>query len=68
LRGEISANRAAIEAGYRKKPHHRCPKCGHECGRCGMKNPARTTYSIQYLDVCRTANPSRPCARSPSCW
>jgi len=29
-RGEMSANAAAIEAGYRKKPVKRCPKCGHE--------------------------------------
>jgi hypothetical protein len=29
-RGELSANAAAIEAGFRKKPVKRCPKCGHE--------------------------------------
>jgi hypothetical protein len=28
--GELSANAAAIEAGFRKKPVKRCPKCGHE--------------------------------------
>lgn len=28
--GELSANAAAIEAGFRKKPIKRCPKCGHE--------------------------------------
>ena len=28
--GEMSANAAAIEAGFRKKPVKRCPKCGHE--------------------------------------
>jgi hypothetical protein len=28
--GEMSANAAAIEAGFRKRPKHRCPKCGHE--------------------------------------
>jgi len=29
-RGELSANAAAIKAGYRKKPVKCCPKCGHE--------------------------------------
>jgi hypothetical protein len=28
--GKMSANAAAIEAGFRKKPVKRCPKCGHE--------------------------------------
>jgi hypothetical protein len=28
--GEMSANAAAIEAGFRKKPVKCCPKCGHE--------------------------------------
>ena len=28
--GEMSANAAAIAAGFRKKPVKRCPKCGHE--------------------------------------
>jgi hypothetical protein len=28
--GELSANAAAIEAGFRKKRIRRCPKCGHE--------------------------------------
>jgi hypothetical protein len=28
--GELSANAAAIEAGFRRKPVKRCPKCGHE--------------------------------------
>jgi hypothetical protein len=28
LGGRLSANEAAIEAGFRKKP--RCPHCGHE--------------------------------------
>lgn len=28
--GELSANAAAIKAGFRRKPMHRCPKCGHE--------------------------------------
>jgi hypothetical protein len=28
--GELSANAAAIAAGFRKKPVKRCPKCGHE--------------------------------------
>ena len=28
--GELSANAAAIEAKYRKKPVKQCPKCGHE--------------------------------------
>ena len=28
--GEMSANAAAIKAGFRKKPVRRCPKCGHE--------------------------------------
>jgi hypothetical protein len=28
--GKLSANAAAIEARYRKKPVKRCPKCGHE--------------------------------------
>jgi hypothetical protein len=28
--GELSANAAAIKAGFRKKPVRRCPKCGHE--------------------------------------
>ena len=28
--GELSANAAAIMAGFRKKPVKRCPKCGHE--------------------------------------
>jgi hypothetical protein len=27
---ELSANAAAIEAGFRKKPKRRCPECGHE--------------------------------------
>lgn len=27
---KMSANKAAIEAGFRKKPKRRCPKCGHE--------------------------------------
>lgn len=27
---EMSANAAAIKAGFRKKPVKRCPKCGHE--------------------------------------
>jgi hypothetical protein len=27
---ELSANAAAIEAGFRKKPVRRCPNCGHE--------------------------------------
>ena len=30
IAGEMSANAAAIEAGFRKKPVRRCPKCGHE--------------------------------------
>ncbi len=30
LGGGISANAAAIEAGWRKKPVRHCPKCGHE--------------------------------------
>jgi hypothetical protein len=30
LSGVMSANAAAIEAGIRKKPLLRCPKCGHE--------------------------------------
>ena len=30
LGGDLSANAAAIEAGFRKKPKHRCPNCGHE--------------------------------------
>jgi hypothetical protein len=30
LGGALSANAAAIEAGFRKKSKHRCPKCGHE--------------------------------------
>jgi hypothetical protein len=28
--GALSANAAAIKAGFRKKPVKRCPKCGHE--------------------------------------
>lgn len=28
--GEISANAAALKAGFRKKPLKRCPECGHE--------------------------------------
>lgn len=28
--GELSANAAAIEAGFRKKPVRRCPNCHHE--------------------------------------
>jgi len=28
--GELSANAAAIEAGFRKKPKRHCPQCGHE--------------------------------------
>lgn len=28
--GEMSANAAAIKAGFRKKPLKRCPECGHE--------------------------------------
>ncbi len=28
--GEISANAAALAAGFRKKPLKRCPECGHE--------------------------------------
>jgi hypothetical protein len=28
--GELSANAAAIKAGFRKKAIKRCPKCGHE--------------------------------------
>lgn len=28
--GELSANAAAIEAGFRKKPRKCCPNCGHE--------------------------------------
>lgn len=30
IAGELSANAAAIAAGFRKKPVKRCPKCGHE--------------------------------------
>lgn len=30
IAGLMSANAAAIKAGFRKKPMHRCPKCGHE--------------------------------------
>lgn len=30
ITGELSANAAAIKAGFRKKPVKRCPKCGHE--------------------------------------
>jgi hypothetical protein len=30
VNGELSANAAAIKAGFRKKPVKRCPKCGHE--------------------------------------
>jgi hypothetical protein len=28
--GKLSVNAAAIKAGYRKKPKHHCPACGHE--------------------------------------
>jgi hypothetical protein len=27
---QMSANKAAIEAGIRKKPVRRCPTCGHQ--------------------------------------
>jgi hypothetical protein len=27
--GKLSANAAAIKAGFRKKPKHTCPECGH---------------------------------------
>lgn len=30
LGGALSANAAALEAGWRKKQKHKCPKCGHE--------------------------------------
>ncbi len=30
IAGELSANAAAIKAGFRKKQVKRCPKCGHE--------------------------------------
>ena len=30
VRGELSANAAAIKAGFRKKPVKHCPNCGHE--------------------------------------
>jgi hypothetical protein len=30
IAGELSANAAAIQAGFRKKPIKRCPHCGHE--------------------------------------
>lgn len=30
LGGGMSANAAALEAGFRKKPIRRCPQCGHE--------------------------------------
>jgi len=30
LAGELSANAAAIKAGFRKKPKRHCPHCGHE--------------------------------------
>ena len=30
IKGELSANAAAIEAGFRKKSVRHCPKCGHE--------------------------------------
>ena len=30
IAGELSANAAAIEAGFRKKPKLVCPKCGHK--------------------------------------
>jgi hypothetical protein len=30
ISGDLSANAAAIEAGFRKKPIKKCPECGHE--------------------------------------
>ena len=27
--GKLSANAAAIQAGFRKKPEHKCPECGY---------------------------------------
>jgi len=33
IAGELSANAAAIQAGFRKQPKIICPKCGHEFSR-----------------------------------